>query len=83
MTGFFSILIYLCYTGYTLPFYLCQRQSISMASILRKLEVPHPSNEVAPTFLLNHDIRPIEGRRRTWGGAFWLSLNTEISLTIF
>jgi hypothetical protein len=42
-------------------------QTPVMAQLLKRIEVPHPLNEKPPTFLLNHDIKPIEKERRVWG----------------
>lgn len=35
--------------------------------IPRNLEVPYPEHELPPTYLINHDIKPIEHERRKWG----------------
>lgn len=53
-----------------------------MAYILRKLEVPYPSIEAAPTFLLNHDIKPIEKCRRVWGKCTLTRCTREALLTL-
>jgi hypothetical protein len=29
--------------------------------------VPYPEHELPPTYLINHDIKPIEPERRKWG----------------
>jgi len=35
-------------------------------TLLRRLQVPHNPEELPPTYLINHDVKPIERERRSW-----------------
>lgn len=40
---------------------------LNKMTLLRRLQVPHNHDELPPTYLINHDIKPIEKERRSWG----------------
>ncbi|KAI1615499.1 permease for cytosine/purines, uracil, thiamine, allantoin-domain-containing protein [Exophiala viscosa] len=43
-------------------------------TLLRRLQVPHNPEELPPTYLINHDVKPIERERRSWTWLIFLSL---------
>lgn len=52
---------------------------MALASLLRKLEVPH-EGDILPSRWINNDIRPIERARRTW--TFWSYHNLWVTINI-